>query len=70
MVASVGMAAGGGLYLTAIFATGVVLIALFFLGHMELTFNLKTLLNSYEVTGRSLEEISKRSTASWRVIIA
>jgi putative Mg2+ transporter-C (MgtC) family protein len=56
--ASVGMAAGGGLYLTAIFATGMVLIALFFLGQMEQTFNLKLLMNSYEVTGPSVEEIS------------
>ena len=59
VVASVGMAAGGGLYLTASFATGVVLIALFALGHLEQTFNLKTLLNSYEVTGVSVEEISR-----------
>jgi putative Mg2+ transporter-C (MgtC) family protein len=57
VVASVGMAAGGGLYLTAIFSTGVVLAALFSLGHLEQTFNLKTLLFSYEVTGRSAEEI-------------
>jgi putative Mg2+ transporter-C (MgtC) family protein len=59
VVASVGMATGGGLYLTAVFATGVVLIALFSLGHLELTFNLKTLLISYEVTGTSVEEISQ-----------
>jgi putative Mg2+ transporter-C (MgtC) family protein len=59
VVASVGMATGGGLYLTALFATGVVLIALFTLGHLELTFNLKTLLNSYEVTGGSVEEITQ-----------
>ena len=58
VVASVGMAAGGGLYLTAIFATGLVLIALFSLGHMEETFNLKLLLSTYEVTGASLDEIS------------
>ena len=57
VVASVGMAAGGGLYLTAIFATGLVL-ALFFLGHLEETFNLKLLMSSYEVTGASVEEIS------------
>jgi putative Mg2+ transporter-C (MgtC) family protein len=57
VVASVGMAAGGGLYLTAIFATGLVLIALFSLGHLEETFNLKVLLSSYEVTGANLEEI-------------
>ena len=58
VVASVGMAAGGGLYLTAMFATGLVLLALFFLGHMEETFNLKLLMSSYEVTGASVEEIS------------
>ncbi len=58
VVASVGMAAGGGLYMTAVFATVVVLITLFALGHLERTFNLKTLLNTYEVTGVSLEEIS------------
>ena len=58
VVASVGMAAGGGLYVTAAFATGVVLIVLFALGHLETTFNLKTLLTSYEVTGTSVEQIS------------
>jgi putative Mg2+ transporter-C (MgtC) family protein len=59
VVASVGMATGGGLYLTAFFATCIVLIALFALGHLELTFNLKTLLSSYEVTGGSVEEITQ-----------
>lgn len=59
VVASVGMAAGGGLYVTAVFATGVVLIALFVLGHLEQTFNLKTLMICYEVTGTSVEEISQ-----------
>jgi putative Mg2+ transporter-C (MgtC) family protein len=59
VVASVGMATGGGLYLTAIFATGIALVALFALGHLELTFNLKTLLTSYEVTGGSVEEITQ-----------
>ncbi len=59
VVASVGMAAGGGLYLTAIFATAMVLLVLFLLGHMEETFNLKLLMNSYEVTGASVEEISQ-----------
>ncbi len=58
VVASVGMAAGGGLYVTAIFATGMVLIALFALGRFEETFNVKLLLTSYEVTGNSVEEIS------------
>lgn len=59
VVAGVGMAAGGGLYLTAVFGTGAVLIALFALGHLELTFSLKTLLMGYEVTGASVEEISQ-----------
>jgi putative Mg2+ transporter-C (MgtC) family protein len=58
VVASVGMAAGGGLYVTAMFATGLVLIALYALGHVEETFNVKLLLTSYEVTGNSVEEIS------------
>jgi putative Mg2+ transporter-C (MgtC) family protein len=58
VVASVGMAAGGGLYLTALFATGLVILALFALGHFEETFNIKLLMSSYEVTGASVEEIS------------
>jgi putative Mg2+ transporter-C (MgtC) family protein len=58
VVASVGMATGGGLYLTAIFSTGLVVAALFTLGHLELTFNLKTVLASYEVTGGSVDEIT------------
>ena len=58
VVASVGMAAGGGLYLTALFATALVLLALFALGHAEETFNIKLLMNSYEVTGSSVEQIS------------
>jgi putative Mg2+ transporter-C (MgtC) family protein len=59
VVASVGMATGGGLYVTAVFATVVVLMALFALGHLERTFNLKTLLICYEATGTSVEEISQ-----------
>ena len=59
VVASVGMATGGGLYLTAIFATVLALFVLFSLGQLELTFNLKTLLTSYEVTGGSVEEITQ-----------
>jgi putative Mg2+ transporter-C (MgtC) family protein len=58
VVASIGMAAGGGLYLTAIFATGLVLLSLYLLGQIEETFNLKLLTSSYEVTGASAEEIS------------
>jgi putative Mg2+ transporter-C (MgtC) family protein len=58
VVASVGMAAGGGLYVTALFATGLVLLTLFLLGHLEETFNLKLLMSSYEVTGASVDEIT------------
>ncbi|MGH9497413.1 MAG: MgtC/SapB family protein [Candidatus Sulfotelmatobacter sp.] len=58
VVASIGMAAGGGLYLTALFATAVVLLVLFARGHLEETFDLKILQSSYEVTGNSEEEIS------------
>ncbi len=58
VVASVGMAAGGGLYVTAVFATALVVGALFFLGHLEETFNLKLLKTSYEVTGASIEAVS------------
>jgi len=59
VVASVGMATGGGLYATAVFATGIVLVVLFALGHLEETFNLKTLLTTYEVTGASEDEIKR-----------
>jgi putative Mg2+ transporter-C (MgtC) family protein len=59
VVASVGMAAGGGLYLTAVFATAVVLASLFILGHIEQTFNLKTLLVTYEVAGTSVDQVSQ-----------
>lgn len=58
VVASVGMAAGGGLYLTSIFATALVILTLFVLGQLEQTFNLKLLMSSYEVTGASVEEVS------------
>jgi len=40
------------------FATLLVLVSLFVLGHLEETFNLKFLMSSYEVTGASVEEVS------------
>ena len=58
VVASIGMAAGGGLYVTAMFATGLVVATLFLLGHIEETFNLKLLTSSYEVTGPNVEVVS------------
>ncbi len=59
VVASVGMAAGGGLYVTAIFATVVIIVALIALGHLEGTFSLKRLMMTYEATGSSVEQVSK-----------
>ena len=57
VVASVGMAAGGGLYITAIFATLVILMALALLGRLERHLAMKSLLMTYEVTGSSAEAI-------------
>ena len=58
VVASVGMAVGGGLYLTATFATGLILICLFLLGTAEERLSLKLAVHVYEVTGPSAEVIS------------
>jgi putative Mg2+ transporter-C (MgtC) family protein len=57
VVAAVGMAAGGGLYLTAFFATIIILLALAALGSLERTFALKTILITYEVTGRNVDSM-------------
>ena len=59
VVASVGMAVGGGFYLTATFATVLILICLFLLGSAEERLSLKLAVHTYEVTGASAEEISK-----------
>ena len=58
VVAAVGMASGGGHYVTAVFAAFVVLASQFVLGHLEETMNLKLLMSSYEVTGETVEQIS------------
>jgi putative Mg2+ transporter-C (MgtC) family protein len=58
VVASVGMAVGGGLYLTSIFETGVILLCLFLLGYAEEQFGLKVAVHGYEVAGRSADEIT------------
>jgi putative Mg2+ transporter-C (MgtC) family protein len=47
VVASIGMAAGGGLYLPAIFATMLIYLALHLLGMLERRLNLKPLLMNY-----------------------
>jgi putative Mg2+ transporter-C (MgtC) family protein len=59
VVASIGMAVGGGLYLTAVFSTGLILICLFLLGRVEDRFSLKLAVHTYEVTGSSAEDISR-----------
>jgi putative Mg2+ transporter-C (MgtC) family protein len=57
VVASIGMAAGGGEYLIAIFATIVILLALRVLGWAELRFNVKTSLVGYAISSRHMEEL-------------
>jgi putative Mg2+ transporter-C (MgtC) family protein len=57
VVAGVGMAAGGGLYVTAIFATIVILTALFVLGRIGEHFNLRRLVNRFEVSGADAEQL-------------
>lgn len=57
VVASVGMASGGGLYITAIFATILILIALTLLGNLESRFGLRLLLNTYEIVGQDTEAV-------------
>jgi putative Mg2+ transporter-C (MgtC) family protein len=57
VTAAVGMAAGGGLYITAIFATLVILIALGVLGKLEGHFEVNTRGFTYEVVGPSTDEV-------------
>jgi putative Mg2+ transporter-C (MgtC) family protein len=57
VVASVGMATGGGLYLTACFATVIILFALALLGRFERAYALRTIVTSYEVTGRNVDSM-------------
>jgi putative Mg2+ transporter-C (MgtC) family protein len=55
VVAGVGMAVGGGLYVTAVFATILILMALAVLGQLEHKFALKTVVTTFEVTGTNVE---------------
>ncbi|MFY9562377.1 MAG: MgtC/SapB family protein [Terriglobales bacterium] len=55
VVASVGMAVGAGLYVTAVFATVLILVGLAVLGNLEGRFALKTMLTAFEVTGSNVE---------------
>src|SRR3954462_6934575 len=51
VVASIGMAAGGGLMLPALFAALLLLVSLHFLGFLETRLNLKPVPMTYEVSG-------------------
>lgn len=55
VVASIGMAAGGGLYRIAFFGTIMILLSLVALGRAEAAFSLKTFATTYEVTGRGVD---------------
>jgi putative Mg2+ transporter-C (MgtC) family protein len=57
VVASVGMAAGGGLYVPAVFAAILILISLKLLGDMESRFGLRLVVSTYEVVGRDTETL-------------
>ncbi|MCU1305720.1 MAG: MgtC/SapB transporter [Acidobacteriaceae bacterium] len=57
VVASIGMAVGGGEYLSATFATVVILLALNVLGWVEGRFNFKSVLMSYEVASKDPERV-------------
>jgi putative Mg2+ transporter-C (MgtC) family protein len=57
VVASVGMATGGGLYITAVFASVVILVALVVLGHLERGLALKQRRFTYEVTGKDTDGV-------------
>lgn len=57
VVASIGMAVGGGEYLSAIFATLVILVALNVLGWVEHRFNFKSVVMMYEVNGPDADKL-------------
>ncbi|MBV8052799.1 MAG: MgtC/SapB family protein [Acidobacteriaceae bacterium] len=58
VVASIGMAVGGGLYLTAIFATLLILLCLLLLGKTEERLGLKLSTCVYEASGSTLEDVT------------
>lgn len=58
VVASVGMAVGGGEYLLALFATVLILGVLLLLGTMERFLNLKLMIHAYEVSGQGAELVT------------
>ncbi len=64
VVASVGMACGGGMYVLAIFSTLLIVVCLAVLGSLETKFNLKSRLMHYSiVTDRPADEILEEVNA-------
>ncbi len=57
VVASIGMAVGGGLYLLAIFATILIFVALELLGWVERKFNLKPVMMNYIVMSEKAPDL-------------
>ncbi len=57
VAAAVGMAAGAGFYVTALFATAVILVALVPLGQLERRFEHKHLSINYEVVGPNTDAV-------------
>jgi putative Mg2+ transporter-C (MgtC) family protein len=57
VVASIGMAVGGGFFLAAAFATLLLFVALHVLGILEARYSLKAMVYSYEVLGPDLEDV-------------
>lgn len=57
VVASIGMAAGGGLYVAALFATLLILMALLVLGSVETRWNLKPITMCYELEAANAEQL-------------
>ncbi len=58
-VASIGMACGAGLYVTAVFAAGTILVALEGVGFLEKKLNVKIYMRIYEVRGHDATEMEK-----------
>jgi putative Mg2+ transporter-C (MgtC) family protein len=61
VVASVGMAVGAGLYVTAIFAAALILLALTFLGWLEEHYGLKTRILTFRYTAADAQRILGRT---------
>src|SRR5215469_6085352 len=58
VVASIGMACGGGFYVLAVFAAGLILLGLLVLGWLEERFNLKSVSLNYSIiTGTTSDQI-------------